>query len=166
MLPMDMINWQEGARLPESWPLGGGGEVRNFLPDVESWPHLLTVGQGGKEMSSRAAIWRDGTLRCQEPLGLSCGLTPRHPPLSLTWRLMRVFRPIVEIAMLPMFHPGEALPLRGPIALQLISDNHPWDILAAFEELAEDRLKEQPRGALTRVLLRRGPPTWTVPAHP
>jgi hypothetical protein len=79
---------------------------------------------------------------------------------------MRVFRPMVEIAMLPMFYPGEALPLRAPIALQLISDNHPWDIPTAFEELAEDRLKEQLRSALTRVLLRRGPPTWPVPAHP
>lgn len=43
-------------------------------------------------MSSRAAIWRDETPHCQESLGLSCGLAPRHPSLSLTRRLMRVFR--------------------------------------------------------------------------
>ena len=42
--------------------------------------------------------------------------------------------------MLSMFDPRQHLPLRGTIALQFIGDDHAWDILAAFEELAEELL--------------------------
>jgi hypothetical protein len=39
-----------------------------------------------------------------------------------------------------MFDPRQNLPLRGTIALQFIGDDHAWNILAAFEELAEEFL--------------------------
>ena len=64
-----------------------------------------------------------------------------HPLLPLARGLVRVFGPIVEVAVLSMFHPRQHLPLRGTIALQLIGDDHAWDILAAFEELAEELLR-------------------------
>jgi hypothetical protein len=52
-----------------------------------------------------------------------------------------VFRPIVQIAVLPVFHARQYLPLGGLVAFELIGDDHPWDIPAAFEELAEERLR-------------------------
>jgi hypothetical protein len=57
---------------------------------------------------------------------------------------VRVFGAVVQVAMLPMFHIGEYLTLRGPIAFQLIGDEHPGDILAPFEELQELRSASQP----------------------
>jgi hypothetical protein len=63
-----------------------------------------------------------------------------HAPLPLAGGLVRVLGTVVEVAMLPMFHPRKDLPLRGAIALQLIRDDHSRDILTAFEELAEELL--------------------------
>jgi hypothetical protein len=53
-------------------------------------------------------------------------------------RLMGVFRTIVEIAVLPMLDTGEEVPLRGPIAFQLVGDEHPWHVRQAFEPLTEE----------------------------
>jgi hypothetical protein len=40
-----------------------------------------------------------------------------------------------------MFHVWENLPLGSPITFQLISDNDPWSIPAALEQLAEEFLR-------------------------
>jgi hypothetical protein len=37
-------------------------------------------------------------------LGVSRGFEPLHPPLSLARRLVGIFRPVVQIAMLLVFH--------------------------------------------------------------
>src|SRR5262245_3143915 len=42
---------------------------------------------------------------------------------------MRVLTAVVEIATLALFHPGQDLPLRRAVALQLLRDAHPWDVL-------------------------------------
>jgi hypothetical protein len=42
--------------------------------------------------------------------------------------------------VLSMFDPRQNLLLRCTITLQFIGDDHAWDILAAFEELAEELL--------------------------
>src|SRR5215831_10126128 len=54
---------------------------------------------------------------------------------------MRVLRTVIEIPMLAMFNARQELPLGGPVAFELIGDEHPWDILTAFEELAEKLLR-------------------------
>jgi hypothetical protein len=51
-----------------------------------------------------------------------------------------VLRAVVERAVLPVFHTRQDLPLGRPVAFQLIRDDDPWHVLAAFEELAEARL--------------------------
>jgi hypothetical protein len=53
---------------------------------------------------------------------------------------MGVLRAVIEIAVLPVFDTGQALPLCRPIAFEFIGDEHPWDVLASFEELAEELL--------------------------
>src|SRR6516162_1873770 len=50
---------------------------------------------------------------------------------------MRVFAPVIEVATLAMLHPGQDLPLRRPIALQLIRNDHAWDIPQALEQLTK-----------------------------
>jgi hypothetical protein len=54
---------------------------------------------------------------------------------------MRIFRAVIQIAMLAMLHAWQELALGRPIALQLIRDHHARDVLAAFEELAEELLR-------------------------
>src|SRR5262245_17115569 len=51
---------------------------------------------------------------------------------------MRVLTPVIEVATLAMFDPRQNLALRGAVALQFIRNYHPGDILAAFEQLAEE----------------------------
>jgi hypothetical protein len=46
------------------------------------------------------------------------GFEPLYATLPLARRPMRVLTPVVEIAMLAMFHPWQDLTLRGLVALQ------------------------------------------------
>src|SRR5262245_52279219 len=39
-----------------------------------------------------------------------------------------------------MLHPRQEFPLGGPITFEFIGDEHPWDVLTAFEKLAEELL--------------------------
>jgi hypothetical protein len=43
---------------------------------------------------------------------------------------------VIEIPMLAVLYPREHLPLGGLIAFQLIGDEDPRDLLAAFEDLS------------------------------
>jgi hypothetical protein len=141
LLPVDRINEREGARLPGSSVLSGGGKARDVLPGVESFSQLLTVFGDGKKVTSQAEVLGNGTIGREEALGVSRRLEPLHPPFPLARRLVGVFRPIVQIAMLPMFHTRQELSLGGSITLQPIRDEDPWSILASFEELAEKFLR-------------------------
>jgi hypothetical protein len=53
---------------------------------------------------------------------------PLPAPLALAGRLVGILRPVVQIPVLPMFHTGQHLPLRRPIALQCIGDDDPWHV--------------------------------------
>ena len=64
-------------------------------------------------------------------------MKPLHAPLPLARRLGRVLGPVVQVAVLAMLHPGQDLALRGTIALPLVGDHHPWNVLTALEERAE-----------------------------
>ena len=50
---------------------------------------------------------------------------------------MGVFRSIVQSFVLPMLHARQDLAFGGSIALQFIGDDHAWDVLESFEELAK-----------------------------
>jgi hypothetical protein len=92
-------------------------------------------------VTSGPEVLRDQSIRGKEPLGLPWRLEPLHPPLALTGGLMRVLRPVVQIAVLPMFGAWEDLPLRRAIAPQFIGHNDSWDILTPFQELAKESLR-------------------------
>jgi hypothetical protein len=70
LLPVDMMNESEGARLPGSSVLCGGRKVRDVLPGAESLPQFSTVFGGGEGMTSRAEVLCDGTIRREEALGV------------------------------------------------------------------------------------------------
>jgi hypothetical protein len=61
-------------------------------------------------------------------------------PFSLTCGLLGVLRPIIEIPMLPMFHPGEDLALGGSVAFEFIGDNCSGDVGQPLKQLTEELL--------------------------
>jgi hypothetical protein len=71
LLPVDMTNEYEGARLPGSSHLCGGGTARDVLPGVESFPHFLTVLGGGQAMPSWTEMLGDGPIGSKEALGMT-----------------------------------------------------------------------------------------------
>src|SRR5262249_8006834 len=54
---------------------------------------------------------------------------PLHATLALPRGPMGVFTPVVEIATLAVFDPGQDLALRRAVALELIGNNDPWHVL-------------------------------------
>jgi hypothetical protein len=128
-----------GGQSP-SLPLHGYGRIRDLPPDRGALRHLSAILGRGEPVVSRTAVLSDGTIPGEKALGVSCGFKPLHPPLSLVARLMRVFRTPVEVAVRAMFHTREIFPFRRPIALQLIGDDHAWDILLALKDLAAEFL--------------------------
>ena len=74
----------------------------------------------------------------EEALRVACRLEAPHGPLTLARRFVGVLSPIVQIAMLPMFHAGQDLPFGGYIAFQFIGDHHTGYIHQAFQQLAEE----------------------------
>ena len=79
-------------------------------------------------MPARAEVLGDGTRSGKEALGVSGGLEPLHVSLPLTSWFMRILRTVVQIPMLPVFHPWENLALGGCVALQFVSDDHARDV--------------------------------------
>ena len=54
-------------------------------------------------MASRSEMLGNGTTGGAETLGMPWRLEPLHPAFSLPCGLVRVFRPVVEIAMPPIW---------------------------------------------------------------
>jgi hypothetical protein len=79
-------------------------------------------------MTSRSEMLGNRPRRGEKPLRVPRRLEPLHAPLPLARRLVRILCPIVEIAMLAVLHPGQDLPLRRAVALELIGDDDPGDI--------------------------------------
>jgi hypothetical protein len=103
-------------------------------------PHLLRVGPRRQAMPSWAEMLRNGTIGGEELLGLSCRLEPLHAPLPLAGGLVRILGAVVQIAVLAMVYTGYNLAPGGTVALELVRDDHPGNILAAPEQLAEEFL--------------------------
>jgi hypothetical protein len=91
-------------------------------------------------MAPRSEVLGNGAIRREEALRLPGRLAPLHASLALACGLVGVLRPIVERAVLAMFHAWEALALGRAVAFAFIGDDHAWDILAALEERAEELL--------------------------
>jgi hypothetical protein len=123
LLHVNVIIWQGDTRLPHSRCLRCGWKTGDLPPGVKSLAHLLAIHGGRQPMSPWTEVLGNRTIRGQKSLGVPGGLEPLHASLLLAPGLVGVFRTIVEVAMLPMLHARQHLPLRSPIALQLIRDN-------------------------------------------
>ena len=75
-------------------------------------------------MPAWAEVLRDGTIGREEPLSVARGLESLHTVLPLPGGLMRVLRPVIEVAVLTMFYAGKKLSLGGSIAFELVGDDH------------------------------------------
>jgi hypothetical protein len=117
LLPIDRINEHEGTRLPRASVLCGGGKARDFLPGMVSFPHLLTVFRGREEVTARAEVWGDGTIDREAALGVTRGCKPLPAPFARARRLVGMFGA-----------------LGGAVALQLIRDAHPGDVVAPVQQ--------------------------------
>jgi hypothetical protein len=76
----------------------------------------------------------------EKALGLSWGLEALQAPLALAGRLVGKLRAVIHVVVLPVFHPRQDLLFRCIITFPFVGDDDAWNILAAFEELAEERL--------------------------
>jgi len=69
------------------------------------------------------------------------GRTPRHAPVPVACRLVRVCRAVVQRALLALLHARQELARGRPIALQVSGEEHPWHVRYAREERAEACLR-------------------------
>ena len=76
-------------------------------------------------MPARPEVLGDRSVGGEELLSVARGLNPLHVSLALARRLVGVLGAVVQIPVLAMFHPREALALGGSIAFQFIGDEYP-----------------------------------------
>src|SRR4051794_25634981 len=69
---------------------------------------------------------------------MSSGFEPSHSSLSLSCRLMRVFRPVVQVPMLAVSDPGHHHSFRCAVAAELVSDNDARCAPGRPQELPEE----------------------------
>jgi hypothetical protein len=52
-----------------------------------------------------------------------------------------VLRTVVKVPVLAVLHPRQHLLLRGPVAFELVGDDHPWYVGQSLQQLAEKLLR-------------------------
>jgi hypothetical protein len=67
-------------------------------------------------------------------------LEPTHDAFTLAGGLVGVFRTAVQVSVLSVLYAREHVPLRSPIAFELIRDDDSWDVGQPLEELVEELL--------------------------
>ncbi len=73
-------------------------------------------------MPSRSKVLGDRTVRGEKPLRMAGRFESLHAKLALTRWPMGVLTPVIEIATLAVFDPGQYLPLGRAIILEFIRD--------------------------------------------
>jgi hypothetical protein len=67
---------------------------------------FLAIDLGGEPGASRSEVLDDRTVGGEEALGLPWRFEPFHPALALAGGLARIFRPVMQVPVLAMFHAG------------------------------------------------------------
>jgi hypothetical protein len=80
-------------------------------------------------MPPGSKVLGDRTVHGEKPLRMAGRFEPLHAIFSLACGAMGVLTPVVEVTTLPVIHPGQELPFRRAVALELIRDDHPWHVL-------------------------------------
>src|SRR5215471_6817543 len=92
-------------------------------------------------MPSGSKVLGNRSVRRQKALGMTRRLQPLHTILTLTRGTMGMLTPVVQIATLAVFDPGQDLSFGRAVALQLLRDDDPRDISQALEQLAKELLR-------------------------
>ena len=85
--------------------------------------HFVPVLRSGQPMSAWTKMSGDKAIGREEALGVAGRLKALQVSLALPGGLVGVLGAIIEIPMLPMFHPWENFTLGGSVALELIGDD-------------------------------------------
>src|SRR3989442_477063 len=91
-------------------------------------------------MTARSEVVGDKPICGEKPLGLAWRLAPLHVPFPLSCWLEGVLGVVVERAVLSVLHTREHRPLRCAVAFAFVRDDHPWSVLTALQERAEELL--------------------------
>jgi len=73
----------------------------------------------------------------EKALRMLSRLEALHPALSLSGRLMRVLRPVVQVSALPMSHSRQDDLLGRAIAAKFVGDDHAGSPAGGAQQLAE-----------------------------
>jgi hypothetical protein len=130
-----------GRQLHPGGCLCGRSQARDFPPVLESLTHLLAIHCGREPVAPRSEVLGEGTIGRKKALGVSWRFELLHASFPLTRGLVRIFRPITEVAMLSMFHTGQDLALRRAIARQFIRNDHPRHVGQALQQFAKELLR-------------------------
>src|SRR5262245_2102370 len=91
-------------------------------------------------MTVRAKVITNETVRREKSLRVASRFEPPNRSLSLARWLMRILGPIVQTFVLAVLYTGQQLLFGCCIAAQLIGDQHAWDVLTSFQQLAKEFL--------------------------
>ncbi len=117
-----------------------GGEACHCLPRLEALGHLLTVHCGSQPVPTGTEVRANDAMDGKKALCLGRRFEAAHPPLPLARGLVGVLGAVIAPLVLAMFDPRQELGFRGTVALQLIGDQNPRNILQALEQLTEKPL--------------------------
>ena len=112
----------------------------DFSPALESLDHRFTVVASPEAVTTGAEVGGNRPIGGKEALCVARGLEPSHDPFPLPRGLVGVFRTVVQVSVLSVLDAREHVPLRSPIAFELIRDDDSWDVGLPLEELAEELL--------------------------
>jgi hypothetical protein len=100
------------AELLAEWTPG----CNSLPPSVKPILPLRVVAGSRKKMSLRAKVSRKNAVDFEKALRMLSRFEAFHPALSLSGRLMRVLRAVVQVSVLPMSH--ESMQECGAITLK------------------------------------------------
>jgi hypothetical protein len=120
--------------------LRGGFCSGDLPPDMPSVCHLLAIVSRPEPMTSGTEVGQDRPMCREEALRVPRRLESAHRPFPLAGRLVGIFRAVVEVSMLSMFHARQDLSLGRAITFELVCDNHPRNVRQALEEFPEEFL--------------------------
>jgi hypothetical protein len=112
----------------------------DIAPDSECHVADGKILTGGYEVAVKLEVIVNPAVIGQKALCLSGGFEPLHLPFSSSCRLVRHFRPVVEVSALPMPHTWQEIALCSGITSQLVCHDHLRDARRCLQEAPEEAL--------------------------
>ena len=109
--------------------LDGDFSAGQLAPHQEAILHEGTVISGSETVAFGTKMIKDWTKSGKEPLCMPRGFETPHEVFSLPCWLVRALRSIVESFVLTMLDASQDLAFRCSITLQLIGNDHAWNVL-------------------------------------